>query len=612
MLAAAAPALVAQRVARDPAPATAAGTIAGTVVTTDTIPRPVRRAIVTLRGGSDIERGVVTTDDGRFTVAGLLPGSYTVTVTKPAFVATTYGATTAGGRGTPIALGRGERADITIPLQRGAVLEGRITDPTGDPLAGVLVYARAVRAGVPASRTTASTRADDRGRYRMFGLPPGEYVISSTRSTYTMAHPSVTDIDARLAALAARHQMPPSAPTRTSSPASADEPIVLFAPVYYPGVPSVDAAVRIAVGPGEERVGLDYRHDPVLAATIDGQVTGPFADFSNVQVMVDFAGDGTTPVGSSTTTSPSADGRFVFRGLPPARYTLAARAKAAPPDPAEGPAAGGLSITTVRPAAEEAARTAGEEYLYAVAELDVRGGASNAVTLTLQPGSTITGRGALDAGAAPPEPEALGALVVRALPVQRTAGASSRFVFSGGFTMQRQGQVRADGTFAVTSIAPGAYTIEVVLPAALTRAGWWARSAAWNGRDLLDGSVEFAPGIGARDVLITLSDRRTRLSGSLRLASGLPSPEFSIVAYSTDRRFWSATARRTQITRPASDGRYEIEGLPPGEYFVAVVTEIDPDELMTPAFFERLVPGAIRIQLGDGESRVQDLRLAGR
>jgi hypothetical protein len=83
-----------------------------------------------------------------------------------------------------------------------------------------------------------------------------------------------------------------------------------------------------------------------------------------------------------------------------------------------------------------------------------------------------------------------------------------------------------------------------------------------------------------------------------------------MVVFSADPANWRALSRRTQVTRPASDGTYEIRDLPPGDYFLGAVTTIDPDELLTPAFFEQLVPISLPLALREGERRRQDVRLA--
>src|SRR5204863_4707527 len=69
---------------------------------------------------------------------------------------------------------------ITIDLVPGATIAGRITDPQGNPLAGVAVSAAALQydAGRRAfSAGSLPKTTDDRGEYRVYWLPPGEYYV---------------------------------------------------------------------------------------------------------------------------------------------------------------------------------------------------------------------------------------------------------------------------------------------------------------------------------------------------------------------------------------------------------------------------------------------------
>jgi len=68
--------------------------------------------------------------------------------------------------------------------------------------------------------------------------------------------------------------------------------------------------------------------------------------------------------------------------------------------------------------------------------------------------------------------------------------------------------------------------------------------------------------------------------------------------------------RRVVQAQPASDGKFTVIGLPPGEYYVSAVTRLEPGDLENRQFLEDLVPAAIRLSLADGEKKTQDLKLA--
>jgi hypothetical protein len=50
--------------------------------------------------------------------------------------------------------------------------------------------------------------------------------------------------------------------------------------------------------------------------------------------------------------------------------------------------------------------------------------------------------------------------------------------------------------------------------------------------------------------------------------------------------------------------------LPAGEYFIAALTDLDPDGWQTPAFLEQVASAAFKIRLAEGEKKVQDIKVA--
>jgi hypothetical protein len=131
-----------------------------------------------------------------------------------------------------------------------------------------------------------------------------------------------------------------------------------------------------------------------------------------------------------------------------------------------------------------------------------------------------------------------------------------------------------------------------------------------NGIDLLDAPLA----VSGRDVdgiVITYTDRPTELSGTLQTPAGVPTGDYFIIVFATDRGFWTPSTRRSVMARPASTGKYILRNLPPGEYFVAAVTDVEQGEWFDSAFLERLIAASARITLAESEKRTLDLRIAG-
>jgi hypothetical protein len=63
--------------------------------------------------------------------------------------------------------------------------------------------------------------------------------------------------------------------------------------------------------------------------------------------------------------------------------------------------------------------------------------------------------------------------------------------------------------------------------------------------------------------------------------------------------------------RPAEDGSFRFMNLAPGEYFLGVMTDVDPKQAGDPALLEQVAPAAIRVTIGPGEKKTQDIKIVG-
>src|SRR5205085_12101686 len=124
----------------------------------------------------------MTDADGRFQLARVPAGRYRVKTAAPAFYNETDG--NGYGSGKPIMLAEGETVDdITIALRRGGVITGHLTDAAGRPLIQERVFLSQVgprgdkREYYPSNFNMLQT--DDRGVYRVYGLPAGRYLVSA-------------------------------------------------------------------------------------------------------------------------------------------------------------------------------------------------------------------------------------------------------------------------------------------------------------------------------------------------------------------------------------------------------------------------------------------------
>ncbi|HET9371624.1 MAG TPA: carboxypeptidase-like regulatory domain-containing protein, partial [Vicinamibacterales bacterium] len=537
---------------RDDGVQTGTARISGVVLAADAASQPIRRALVTISGdGLRQSRTAITDDDGRFVLDRLPSARVTLTVSKAAYLTTSFGARRPGRPGTTIQINDGESRDITMRLTRGAVIAGTIRDERGLPLAGVQVIASrigAVTTPAPFGDEGWLT-TDDRGAYRAFGLEPGEYLVLAVMRRLSLGSStswrSDAEMDAVLAALQ-RRSAAPAAPIGSTAPPSSPAPETIGFPVtYYPGTAVIGNATKITVGAAEEHNGIDFAIAPVRLTTISGTVAAADGgSLGDVQLSVYYdqpnvaSMSGARPVLSQR---PSADGTFRYTQVPPGRYTIMARARATQTAQSPGVVSVGGRGGALPPAAGDATTR------YASVDVDVDGQPVSGVTLTLRPGVNLGGRVVFD-GAAPAAADDVARVTVTI--VSPAAGGSSvmnNTAVGRPFLNVAPARVGGDGTFAIQGIAPFDYRLRVTLPPPL-RDKWFLRSATAGGRDITDAPIEIRDR-PIDDVVITFSDRPTGVRGTLTAGDGSPASNYFVVVLPRDRALWRPDTRRIQSTR---------------------------------------------------------------
>ena len=150
---------------------------------------PVIRATVTLDASDGrSKRDTVTDENGRFQFDRLPGGRFLLTATKTGWVPSHYGSPRPGRPpGTPVTIAEGARVSVQMSMIPGSVIAGTIVDEKGRPLARQfpwllerrLVGDRYViaRVRLPLDVGYFERSTDDRGEFRLFGLPPGTYYL---------------------------------------------------------------------------------------------------------------------------------------------------------------------------------------------------------------------------------------------------------------------------------------------------------------------------------------------------------------------------------------------------------------------------------------------------
>jgi hypothetical protein len=171
-------------------------------------------------------------------------------------------------------------------------------------------------------------------------------------------------------------------------------------------------------------------------------------------------------------------------------------------------------------------------------------------------------------------------------------------------------QIQSDGTFRVDGVIPGRYRGFGAMQGVAAPVGsWWVKSLSSGDRELLDAPIEINRSLD--DLVLTLADDASALTGAVVDDARSPVPEAYVVAFSADREMWFQNSRRIVGVHPDRSGRYTIRNLPPGDYRVAVA-DLDQNEWFDPAVLERLLPSAASLRIAGAEKQVLDLTWRGR
>ncbi len=535
-------------------------------------------------------RLTATDDQGRFQFDNLPAVTYKLVARKGGYVAAGYGATKIGSPGNPITLADGQHfVAKPIALIRGAVITGVVRNPKGRPMPGSQVQAVGFQIvdGIrkpPASgyAGTGSATADGDGVYRIYGLAPGDYLVSATAAFSRQAagqELSAADFDWAEQQIRA----PGAAATPISAVKLTPQKTVGLAATYFPGTADPASAGVVSVTKGEERTGVDIQMQSLGTARMSGVVMGldgrPVAGATVVRTskQTNRLLPGVTGSALGRT---GADGTFTYSDVAPGEYTISAR-----PAPSDGSPAGNASAA-----------------LWGSADVTLNGDDVTGITVQLQPGMKVSGKIVFEGTTLRPPTD-----LSRVQPKLQFGSNASTVTINAS-----PAAANADGTFTIDDVTPGSYRMTATIPGVPGAANnWMIKSATLNGTNVLDFPFDVQPGTDVSGFVITFTDRRTELTGKLIDAAGQAAPQFFVLAFSTDRKYWVYGMRLIAPARADVDGRFTITGLPPGEYYLCAMTEINNERLIDPTYLEGLIPQAIKITLGEGEKKSQDLRIGG-
>lgn len=394
---------------------------------------PVKKAEVTLIGAVRSAQAplTATTDaSGEFAFRKLPPGNWTVEATHPAF--DMQRSAILGDSEKQIELVDGQQATgVTLRLTPYGNISGRLTDEWGEATSGCQVIAIPAGRRARASTATYGANSDDRGEYRIPEVRAGRYSVYERCAS----------------AAAADHGFLERGDVRT--------PELVFLPEFYGGTPSLNGASVIAVAPGAEVQGIDFRLKTVTAVTLRIAVSSDRRfDPRDLAVRLD-------PVDSDFTHYAAAydrnSGSWLARRLIPGAYTV------------------------------RVSSSNEDENLFGETDASVREGDAKPVIVQVSPPMVVTGMVQSDGDAKS-----------QRTPVREIALIS---LDDNHDLPAIRSRINRDGTFFLSGVVPGRWMLRVEgIPG-------FIRSATLGQREISPASFEIAPG-GSGPLNLVISSKQ--------------------------------------------------------------------------------------------------------
>jgi hypothetical protein len=546
---------------RGPAGATGTAIIRGRVFAADT-GKPLRRARITVTApelGPE-PRTTSTSGEGRYEIKDLPAGRFTIRVARSGYLQLQYGQRRPLEQGRPLQLADRAVADnVDFALPRSASIAGRIIDELSEPVADVqvlpmrLIYWQGRRRLVPAG-TGPLSRTDEAGEYRLSGLVPGSYIVMAMlRETWTVTEDGV-------------------------------ERTMGYAPTYFPGTATLTDARRVAVDAGKDAGNINFALMPGRAATISGTITdssgSPLANRS-VQLISDMSGPNGRMVMFAGSSPTGGDGSFAIKNVPPGSYRLLAQAIAS-------------SSSAQAPIMEVLAMP-----------ITLDGSDIDNLSLVTASGGWVRGHLLTETGA--PLDVARERFEVRMVaadgntdpPPPPPPGMPS----PAGTMIGENGRIQPDWSFSIGGVrGPSRFTVRVP-------DGWWVKTIVHDGREVIDSPIEVRGGEEMNDVQVIVSSRVTTVAGQIADDKGAAMHEGTVIVFADDASKWWDDSRWVKTARPDQDGRYQIKGLPPGDYVAVAVSYVEDGMWNDPEYLESIRRYGQKLTLGEGESQTRVLKV---
>ncbi|MBV9209232.1 MAG: carboxypeptidase regulatory-like domain-containing protein [Acidobacteria bacterium] len=549
--------------------------------------RPVRRARVLLleADGKGPERNGMTNALGEFQIKGVRAGTYYVMVDAAGIITPMSFIDLGEANSEKVGLEEVKKHfdqvvvngtnDVTVKVRarRGGAISGKVTYSDGDAAINVRVTVMRKKDGRVAAFMTNFNPAnlfgiqtDDRGMYRIAGLPPGEYIISASEAVdHSDSNMHSEDFMFGSASLVV---------------------------TYYPSASKQSGATAIQVDAGQEQNEINITLAERPLRTLSGTVASR-RDNTPVNAQVSLTSKESMPPVSPFTAElinveTDEQGRFTFNEIPDGSYTLTVVPTNTGEDvnPAALDGDGDEDMPTASPTPDAAQQAAPKHrYISKKKEVTVSGGDLTDVLILLTDGASVSGTVTVEGGRPVPEET-----IVRLEPLDsETVGVE-------------QQKVQRDGTFTMSGIESGAFYPHVLVE---QDEQYYIKSATMNGADLMSQPLNIGDDSNLTGIQIVISPDGANLSGHIMTANNAPAGGRQLALIPTDQSRWRAPFSFLFFNSEV-DGSYSVSGAP-GEYFVVFLRDGDQPRAINEAWIRARTANALRVALQPREHKTLNL-----
>jgi hypothetical protein len=461
----------------------------------------------------------VTDEKGEYRFTNVAAGSFRVMPLAEAFVIT--GASTPRGGGVSVTVSEGQTvSNVDFSLARGGVITGRVTDGDGRPVIAERISLTMMDANGQPQPFSGGNRfgyeTDDRGIYRIYGLPAGRYLVSAGGGD----RPGVSRR-------------------------------IRYPQTYYPDVVEQEQAKPVDVRTDFSAEDIDiHLGAPLKTYAVSGRVVDADSSQPAPGLPVNIvplrsqggAGGGTfgAAIGGAVGSVANTDGGFRVSGLTSGHYSASAGSSGF-----FGAGAGAPS-----------------DFYSDPVNFEISGANVTGVEIKVHRGASIAGVVVIDGGSDPSGAAQLSQLMISA---SSRGGQQSQAQAQGqaGRGQQNFAQVGSDGAFRIGGIAPGRVRLSVSGPGG-GFGGGAGLSLARIERDgaVINGELNVASGEQVTGVRVVVVYSAGVIQGRVVITGGTLPPGTRLMVFV--RSLNSAGRNRPAQVDPS--GQFRVEGLAPGNY----------------------------------------------